>query len=81
MEAGRLGFVYFLNQQFTHSFNTFIMNTQYGPGGVPGTGDIAVNTYKVPGLSELTFLGQERVNKDIIGQETVMLAKKKNEAG
>lgn len=53
------------------------MNTHCGLGTVPGPGDPAVNTYKVLALVELTFLGQERVNKDIIGQEEGIDAKKK----
>lgn len=57
------------------------MNAHYGPGTVPGTGDPAVNTYKVLALVELTFPSQERVNKDIMDQEEVIPAKKKNETG
>lgn len=40
-----------------------------------------MNTYKVLALVELTFLGQETVNKDIIDQEEGIDAKKKNETG
>lgn len=57
------------------------MNAHYGPATIPGTllvtGDMAANTYKVSGLLELTFLGQERVNKDNRSGEG---AKQKNRA-
>ena len=81
MEAGRLGVLYFLDQWFMHLFTTFLMNTHCGRGTVLGSRDPAVNTYRVLALVELTFLGRKRVNKDMIGQEEGIHAKKKNETG
>lgn len=46
---------------------------------VPGAGDPTVS--KVPSLTELTLLCGERVSKDIKGQEEVIHAKEKKEAG
>ena len=63
-------------------FNIFILKTHCRPGIVPGSGDPAVNKYKVPALVEFKFLCGVRVNKDIIGQEAAAIhVTKKNEAG
>lgn len=63
-------------------FYILILKTHCRPGIVPGSGDPAVNKYKVPALLEFKFLCGVRVNKDIIGQEAAGIhATKKNEAG
>lgn len=46
---------------------------------VPSTGDPTVN--KVPSLMQLALLCGERISKAIQGQEEVIHAKKKKEAG